>query len=233
MPLNPPSGNMYPWAHTINYIAGECQHHCIYCYVPNKIAPWLSRMGNDKYYGKPRLVEKEFKTALVVPEGYIIFVQSCGDLFGNWIPDLWILRILDKIREYPQTTFLLQTRNPSRFFDFEIPSNCILGTTIETNRDYGMTKAPSPKERFLAFKKLPIEKELMVAVEPIMDFDLITMLAWMGVIRPKFVSVGADSGENNLIEPSSLKLKQLLWQLELVTEVRRKKNLNRLLEEKR
>jgi len=229
MPLNKPSGNMYPWAYTINLIAGECEYHCDYCYVGNKIGPWLSRMGNTKYCGKPRLIEKEFQVPLVVPDGYVIFVQSCGDLFGHWIPDTWIMRILEHIRNFPQTIFLLQTKNPARFFDFDIPKNCILGTTIESNRDYGDTKAPLPKERFLAFKEMPEEQELMVAIEPVKDFDLGTMLAWIAVIRPKFVSVGADSGENNLTEPSSQKLKTLLWQMELVTEVRRKKNLNRLL----
>ena len=115
--------------------------------------------------------------------------------------------------------------------EFEILDNCILGTTIETNRDYAMTKAPQPKQRFLAMKKLGIEKEIMVSIEPIMPFDLQILLAWMGVLRPSFVSVGADSGKNNLPKPSPFKLKQLLWQLELVTEVRRKKNLARLLHE--
>jgi len=229
MTLNKPSGNMYPWAYTINFLAGECQYHCQYCYVPNKIAPWLSRMGNDKYYGEPRLVEEEFKVPLIVPNGYVVFVQSCGDLFGFWVPDLWIIKILERIREFPQTTFLLQTKNPARLFDFDIPRNCVLGTTIESNRDYGDTKAPSPKERFLAFKKMPIERQLMIAIEPIKDFDLPVFLAWIGVIQPKFVSIGADSGENNLVEPSPLKLKQLLWQMEIITEVRKKKNLNRLL----
>jgi len=230
MTLNKPSGNMYPWAYTINFIAGECKHACGYCYVGNKVAPWLNRMGNGKYYGEPRLIESEFKTKLIVPKGYLIFVESCGDLFGSWIPDLWILRILERIREFPETTFLLQTKNPIRFFDFEIPENCILGTTIETNREYALTKAPQPKARFLAMKKLLINREIMVSMEPIMDSDLTTVLAWMGVLRPKFVSVGADSGENGLAEPSPFKLKQLLWQLELITEVRRKDNLSRLLE---
>lgn len=232
MTLNKPSGNMYPWAYTINFLAGECKHGCGYCYVANKVAPWLQRMGNSKYYGEPRLIEKEFATNLVVPDGYVVFVQSCGDLFGSWIPDLWILRILEHLRKYPQTTFLLQTKNPERYFDFDIPQNCILGTTIETNRNYNLTKAPSPRERFLAMKKMPIEREIMVSIEPIMDFDLPILLSWMGVLRPKFVSVGADSGENKLLEPSASKLFQLLWQLDIVAEVRRKKNLSRILENK-
>ena len=46
----------------------------------------------------------------------------------------------------------------------------------------------------------------------------------------KFVSIGADSGKNNLPEPPSQKLKALIDELEKFTEVRVKKNLKRLLE---
>lgn len=232
MPLNKPSGNMYPRAYTWNPLAGECPHECGYCYVQNDIAPMLKRCGNDKYYGELCLVEKEFKVPLVVPDGFVIFVQSCGDLFANLVPDAFILKVLNRIREFPQTTFLLQTKNPERFFDFEIPENCILGTTIESNRPYSLTKAPDPELRWLAMKKMPTTRKVMVSIEPVMDFDLNKMLIWFGILRPSFVSIGADSGHNNLPEPSPTKLNQLLWQLELFTEVRRKANLSRLLPKK-
>lgn len=86
MPLNKPSGNMYPWAYTWNPLAGECPHACGFCYVSGDIAPWLERMGNSKYYGPLRLVESEFKVSLVIPDGYLIFVESCGDLFAAEVP---------------------------------------------------------------------------------------------------------------------------------------------------
>lgn len=236
-PLNPPSGNMYNWAYTWNPIGGKCPHACSFCYVGGKIAPWLSRMGNNKYLGEPRLIEEEFNVKLVVPEGYIVFVESCGDLFAYGIPDAWIARVLNYISKFPQTTFLLQTKNPERFFDFNIPQNCILGTTIETNRDYHMTKAPSPKERYYVFFMLNNDRDfegnkiyrLMVSIEPVMDFDLDTLVFWMQEIEPEFISIGADSGNNSLLEPSSTKLKELLECLEKVTELRTKKNLKRLL----
>jgi len=230
--LNKPSGHMYPWCYTCNFVAGACKHQCSYCYVSGKIAPMLHRGGNDRYYGEPRLIEKAFRTRLIVPDGYMIFIQSCGDMFGDWIPAQWIHRILGRLEEFPETTFLLQTKNPARFHAFDIPENCILGTTIETNRDYQVTKAPPPLQRFLAMKMLPAARDTMVSIEPIMDFDLPTLLSWIAVIHPAFVSVGADSGNNNLPEPSPQKLKNLLWQLELVTEVRKKKNLSRLLDPK-
>lgn len=238
MGLNKPSGNMYKWAFTWSPIGGKCPHACTFCYVEGKISPWLQRMGNDKYLGEPRLIEEEFNTKLVVPDGYIIFVESCGDLFAYGIPDSWIQKVLNYISKFPQTTFLLQTKNPERFFDFNIPQNCILGTTIETNRDYHMTKAPSPKERYHVFFMLSNMRDfegnkiyrLMVSVEPVMDFDLDKLLFWIQEIDPEFVSIGADSGQNKLLEPPSEKLKEFIECLQKTTELRLKKNLKRLLD---
>ena len=237
MGLNRPSGNMYPWAYTWNPIGGRCPHACSFCYVEGKVGPWLERMGNDKYVGEPRIIEEEFNTRLVVPDGYVVFVESCGDLFAYGIDDTWIWQVLNRICKFPETTFLLQTKNPERFFDFDIPQNCILGTTLETNRDYHMTKAPNPKERYYAFFMLNGNRDLegkkiyrlMLSLEPIMDFDLDTLVHWIQEIDPEFVSIGADSGQNNLVEPPAEKLKELLEILNKITEVRKKKNLNRLL----
>lgn len=232
MTLNKPSGNMYPWAYTWNPIGGRCLHECDYCYVGR-----LRQRGLKKYFGEPYLDEKAFKDKLVIPDGYIIFVQSCGDLFAYGIDETWIWQVLSYISRFPQTTFLLQTKNPERFFDFNIPQNCILGTTIETNRNYHMTKAPSPKERYYTFFMLNGNRDfegnkiyrLMISIEPVMDFDLDILVHWIQEIEPEFVSIGADSGKNGLLEPDKDKLQELLEILNKITEVRQKKNLNRLL----
>ena len=158
MPLNKPSGNLYLWCYSWNPVGGECFHKCCYCYVSGKIGPWIARMGNDKYIGPPKLIEKEFKTKLVVPDGFVIFVQSCGDLFAQNIPDAWIKRVLNRIREFPSTTFLLQTKNPYRLLDFIIPKNCILGTTLESNITVE-TEAPSTMERAYTFILLNSKKD--------------------------------------------------------------------------
>ena len=237
MPLNKPSGNMYPWAYTWNPLAGKCPHECYFCYVEGKIAPWMRRMGSNKFYEPLRLVESEFKVPLIVPNGYIVFVESCGDLFAYDVEESWIWQVLNRIKKFPQTTFLLQSKNPERFFDFNIPQNCILGTTIESNRDYHLSKAPSPKERYHVFFMLNNDRDfegnkiyrLMVSIEPVMDFDLDELVFWMQEIDPEFISIGADSGNNNLVEPSPKKLQELIEILSRVTEVKQKENLSRLL----
>jgi len=230
MTLNKPSGNMYPWAYTWNPEAGECPYGCSYCYVRD-----LRKRGIQKYFGQPRLDEKAFKDRLIVPEGYIVFVQSCGDLFGSWVPDSWIQRILDYLKKFPQTTFLLQTKNPKRYFYFKFPLNCILGTTIETNRNINdFSKAPTPKERYQAFRTLRMGslETLMISIEPVIDFDLYVFYEWIREIQPKFISIGADSGKNNLPEPPAQKIGELIALLRTFTEVRVKKNIQRLLNQK-
>lgn len=237
-PLNEPSGNMYPWAFTWNPLGGKCPHQCSYCYVEGKIAPWLYDMGSDKYMGEPRLIAQEFYTRLEVPKGYVIFVQSCGDLFAWTIEESWIWQVLNYISKFRKTTFLLQTKNPERFFTFDIPQNCILGTTIETNRDYKLTKAPPPKDRhynmFLLNNDRDIEGQriyrLMVSLEPLLDFDLDVLVQWIQEIEPEFVSIGADSLNNGLPEPEPDKVAELLSCLHHITEVRVKDNLKRLMQ---
>ena len=221
---------MYPWAWTWNPLGGLCLHACSYCYVRNKISPWLKRMGILKYVGEPRLIESELKTPLKIPDGYILFVCSNNDLFGDWVDDKDIKRILAHCRKYPETYYLFQTKNPERLEDYLhlLPENSVIGTTLETNRDYRVSRAPPIPERYRAFTKLdwPIK---MVSIEPIMAFDLPDLVKMIKHIDPLFVSIGADSGRNNLPEPSLPILINLIKELEKFTEVSIKKNLKRLL----
>ena len=61
-----------------------------------------------------------------------------------------------------------------------------------------------------------------------MDFDIYEILDWIFKIEPTFVSIGADSGQNNLPEPPAWKINKLIEELEQFTEVRVKDNLKRL-----
>jgi len=44
-----------------------------------------------------------------------IFVQSMGDLFGDWVPDEWIEKVFDACLESPQHRYLFLTKNPKRY----------------------------------------------------------------------------------------------------------------------
>lgn len=187
---------------------------------------------NERYSGELFLIEKE----LLKNEGSgeVIFVQDCGDLFASSVPAEWIEKVLKHLCDYPDNTYLFQTKNPMRFFDFmgKYPPKKILGTTLESNRDYQISKAPSPFMRHIEMKGLSkYNVETMISIEPVMDFDLEVFTDWIREINPKFVSVGADSKfRTKLEEPSKEKLERLVVILKTFTEVKNKDNLKRLMQ---
>lgn len=216
MALNKSKGQMYPWVtNTWNIIKGECPHQCSYCYC--------KRWGKQS---ELHFDNKELKTDL--GSGNTIFVGSSCDAWAFEVSFDWILTTLKHCRQYPLNRYLFQSKIPSRFplfLDF-MPPDFILGTTIETNRKYEMTKAPASEARMFAMCSLPQPK--MVSIEPIMDFDLVVMVKWIEAIEPEFVSIGADSQHHNLSEPSADKVKALIDGLKEFTEVKIKDNLKRI-----
>ncbi len=229
MRLNKPSGNMYPWAWTANPLRGACPHACDYCYGGSlkKRLPEIKK----KYRGPIELDEKDLKIKTrKIPDDKIVFVCSMTDLFAEAVSSSYIERILGHCRDYAFNTYLFQTKNPSRFDNFigGFPKKTILGVTLETNRNYEGTKAPSPVSRAASMTGI-WGIDTMVSIEPIMDFDLeffVSLIRDIGSVR--FVSVGADSEGNNLPEPTYVKVKALIKELETFTEIKMKKNLERL-----
>lgn len=44
-----------------------------------------------------------------------IFVVSMGDLFGDWVPDQWILQVFEACTKSPQHKYMFLTKNPARY----------------------------------------------------------------------------------------------------------------------
>jgi protein gp37 len=214
MMLRQSKGNMFEWvSHTWNPIKGICLHDCEYCYM--KIFPQ-----------KPiRLDEREFNDDLGY--GNTIFVGSSTDMFAKDVPDVWIERVLGRCKLSDKNTYLFQTKNPKRYSDFDgsYPPNSIFGTTIETNRETNLAKAPTRAERA---KYIRDRGKCIVTIEPIMDFDLEPFVAMIKDIQPNWVNIGADSKNHNLPEPSKEKVDMLITGLKKFTEIKQKRNLNRL-----
>ena len=237
MGMNKSKGNMYPWiTHTWNPLAGECPHKCFYCST-NKLMRYPGI--KNKYTGPPRLHEPELKTNL--GKDNFIFVCAQSDLFAEDVSDEVIFQIIEKCHKHSNNEFLFQTKNPQRIFEF---ANELSGldfricTTIETNRLYDevMEHCPLPEDRSEAMNEIAHEfsfgfpnKEMYVTIEPIMDFDLNEMSLLIEDCLPAQVNIGADSGNNNLPEPSKEKILALISKLEKFTKVKQKSNLARLL----
>jgi protein gp37 len=156
---------------------------------------------------------------------HIIYVRRngrpawCGN---SWVPREWIERVLRVVRSKPRSWFFFLTKNPKRYLEFEgeLPNNVVLGATIETNRDYKLTKAPAPRERYESMVKLNWRWKAVV-IEPILDFDG-EFIDWIYNISPVIVYVGYDNYNNRLPEPKLEKTMILLEALRGVTDLRPK-----------
>jgi len=86
-----------------------------------------------------------------------IFVCSMADLFGDWVPRLWIQSVLSIVRQCPRHTFLFLTKNPARYHDFHFPQNCWLGATadaFEPGYWSALALADLPNTTFLSHEPL-------------------------------------------------------------------------------
>jgi len=216
--LNKQKGNMYGFiTHTWNTLKGKCLHDCSYCY--------MKRFKNQK---EVRFDEKELKTDL--GKGNFIFVGSSCDMFAQNIEKELIRKTLNYCEGF-DNTYLFQTKNPKRFYDFAYPNKSILCSTIETNRFFTcMGKSSHVGIRANSMKHLMMQGfKTMITIEPILDFDLDLFLKMLKNIYPVQINIGADSGSNNLPEPPKEKIIELINELSKFTKVYQKENLKRLL----
>lgn len=233
MPLNKQSGNMYEWvSHTWNPLGGACPHECSYCSTGALMQKYETL--KTKYSGPLFLVEKEMKTNL--GKGNTIFVCNMTDLFAREVSEGIILEILHHCRNYPDNTYLLQSKNPVRFLEIvpeAYPPKVIFCTTLETNvKSGGISKAPIPRDRadaMLRVRETFPEAKVSVTIEPIMDFWEFQFLQILKDINPDFVSIGADSKRSGLPEPTRDKVNTLIAGLEKAgIKIEKKNNLGRL-----
>ena len=222
MMIREAKGNMYKFiTHTWNPIQGKCLHDCKYCY-----------MKRSPQYIKPIFIESEMTAPL---DGKFIFIGSTTDVFANNIPSEWINRILNHcLEEYKKgnrSVFLLQSKNPKRFLEFinhPIMKRCVLCTTIETNRFYPdfMRNAPKIEERVEAMEEVAKQGiATMVTAEPLMQFDLETILEHIRRCQPKVVNIGRNTRRNiELPEPTKEEVQQLISGLQEFTKVHVKEN---------
>lgn len=211
--------------HTHASLGGECPHKCTYCYVDN---PRFGRPA--KFCGELRLLEEEMEVPF--GSGKSIFIEHCNDLFCEEVPRGFIERVLVHCLEWPENTYVFQTKNPQRYLDLLglMPKGSIIGTTIETNRPIpDISYAPPPESRYRAMTLLNFRK--FVTVEPILDFDVEVLARWIGEIKPEFLNIGADSKGHNLPEPTMSKIHALVDELKKYgIEVREKHNMQRLID---
>jgi len=203
---------MFPFinAPPFNPLAGECKHGCKYCWVEvlKKKFPGVKK----KYSGKPRLIEADLERIKKYKHGDFAFVCDCTDLFGDWVPKAFIQKILDAIATSP-ATFLLLTKNPARYLEFSLPTNCVAGATIESDIDaYIPSEAPTTSNRIASMIRIP-KAQKMISIEPVIQFSRGFIISLIQ-INPEFVAVGYNNYNTFLTEPTLSSTKKLISELE-------------------
>jgi hypothetical protein len=165
--------------------------HCPECqtYVPHYHPERLSRMASDR----------------------VLWVVSNGDI--SFCDKEFTSKIVDVMRKdkRKERVFLMQSKNPAYFTEIlpVLPRNVVLMTTIETNRNYLVSKAPLPSQRFHDFLQLSWNRKALV-MEPIQKFDLDVILQWIVDLLPEAVFIGFESKRKcALEEPTALQVQEL------------------------
>lgn len=206
---------------TVNPIHG-CGFNCYGGCWASKMAKRLQAAGIKGYENGfeptfcPRFLNRRYKA------GDVVFVGSMGDL--SFFPFEIQRRVVEElIVKSPEALFFLETKNPKIYHKLIpiLPENVMLSTTIETNRDYKVSKAPPPYWRYYQMAKLKWETK-HVSIEPIMKFDRYVLIAWMKDINPLIVSVGYDNYNCNLPEPALVETNWLIQELREFTDVEEK-----------
>jgi len=201
-----------------------CGFNCSYCWA-RKLAE--GKLKNSYPNGfipttHPDRFNKRFK-----PDDFV-FVCSMGDI--SFAPSIVWNQVYITAQNHPETKFLLCTKNPAIYLNLAWRlDNVYYGCTIETNKHYGVSKAPRTYDRYLAFKELPYSHKFL-SIEPVMSFELEGFIGWIANIQPEIIEIGADNYHNNLPEPQSQYLEKFLTIIKRYTPVViEKQGLERLL----
>lgn len=122
--------------YTWNPVTG-CLHGCPYCYargIANRFKggkAWPN--GFEPMFHSERM--EDVSKGWPLGSGKKIFVCSMADLFGDWVPDEWIRRVIEVAWDFRTFTnppiFQFLTKNPARYEKFIFPENCWLGMSLD------------------------------------------------------------------------------------------------------
>ncbi len=212
-----------------NPLGGSC-YGCIYCYIHGKkgMKNWLPKL-KEKYHGEFKLYDKVLKRIREIKSIKPVFFCDTIDYLHEENSDKNILEIWSCIWWNRDTEFISLTKNPKRYNDLIelVPSNVILGVTIESDIDYPyISDAPKQFDRIQEFLNLNNlleyynkKNKLFISIEPILKFNLYRFANILKEIKPEFgIAIGYDNHLHKLPEPSlneTLELRKILRDYEI------------------
>lgn len=179
--------------YTWNPVTG-CLNTCEYCYARQMSNRFATGKGDGKPFvydtpdagPYPRGFDPTFHTYRLdlpkkVQKPSTIFVCSMADLFGAWVPQAWINKVMEACLTYPIHQYLFLTKNTDRYVAMD---RCDL-LPIADNMWYGTTVTGEGGSMFISDRHRSfISFEPLLADIPKVDFKI--NVDWM--------IIGAETG---------------------------------------
>ena len=150
-----------------------CKKNCPFCYVPRNAIRFGIPKGVERTPERieqvrrkamePRWNQREFDSKFPKKPSRI-GVCFTGDLFGKWIDRSWILCVLERIEAAPEHQFIVLTRNPARYAEFELPANLWTGVSVSDLENESLVFLNARIDRFLAV--VPPDRRIL-SLEPL------------------------------------------------------------------
>ena len=163
-----PKGRAKEYAELAVNLYNGCSHGCEYCYarkIANRFGGTIQQACfSDKVHDlkEPMYTENNMGKVTKAPypfdfnptfhryrldeparktKGQNIFVCSMADLFGDWVPQEWIMEVWEACTKADWHNYLFLTKNPKRFKEIyrsELDYRCYMwfGTTVTDEDSY-------------------------------------------------------------------------------------------------
>ena len=148
-----------------------------------EVQKWKDKMKENLYYFLPTWLPENFKKSFP-KEPSRIFVNSMSEIYF-WEKE-WMNAVLEKIKKYPQHTFMFLTKFPQVYKNYNFPKNCWLGITITDTTNADCFKCQS----FHRYVKNNIK---FISFEPLLKFDTCKFAIHCMSPPPDWIIVGAQT----------------------------------------
>lgn len=126
--------------------------------------------------------------------GRNIFVGSMTDIWGEWVPDSWIMEVIDACTNAPQHRYMFLTKNPIRYIELEDAHPLMLPS--RENFWYGTTVVNSARDAEAIICVAALHKyngsNTFISIEPLLG--PLTVKQRMKIAETQWVIIGAETG---------------------------------------